>query len=80
MKKYLVSDARKQLGALIKEAQTSTETIVINNSGDEAVLLSKKDFDDMHLFINILSQPELFKALKEGPTKIEDLGRMQEIF
>jgi antitoxin YefM len=73
-----VADARAKLSRLVESAvNTHERTTITRNGVPAAVLLSVDDYESMQETIEVLADPELMAAIKEG---IDDLaaGRVHD--
>lgn len=68
-----VTEARKKLTDLVDKASSQLDEYVITVKGKpKAVLISSEEFEGWKETNEILSNPGLVKAIKEGETQISD--------
>jgi antitoxin YefM len=66
-----VTEAKKSLCELVRETDETFDRIIITRDGHPAaVLLAYDDYDGMQETIEIMSDPELVKAIREGEEDI----------
>jgi antitoxin YefM len=71
-----LSDAKARLAQLLREVEELGERIVITRSGRPAgVLLSVEELEGLHETLEILADPELAAAVREG-LEDADQGRV----
>ena len=67
-----LAEARAQLSQLIDEVVRTHERVEITRNGRRAVLLSADDYDSLLETLDVLGDPELMAAIREGE---EELAR-----
>jgi len=72
IKTLSITKAREELTTLVENARSRLDEYVITvNGSPAAVLLSAAEFESWKETVDILSDPELMKALKQGEEEIE---------
>lgn len=67
-----ISQARQELASLVNKAQKRLDEYVITVNGvPSAVLMSAQEYDSLKETVDILSNPGLMKAIREGEKDIE---------
>lgn len=61
-----VTEARSKLYALIDEAASSHQPIVITGKRGNAVLLAEDDWNAINETLYLLSQPDMRESIREG--------------
>lgn len=68
-----ITQARQQLPKLVDKASKMLDEYIITVNGvPEAVLMSAKEYESWQETNEILSDPELMKAIKQGEKEIEE--------
>ena len=67
-----ITKAREQLTTLVENAQKKLDEYVITvNGSPAAVLMSAEEFESWKETMEIMADPELMKAIKEGEAEID---------
>ncbi|MBZ0178940.1 MAG: type II toxin-antitoxin system Phd/YefM family antitoxin [Melioribacteraceae bacterium] len=74
------TDARNQLNKLINSVEKNKEPVVIVGSKgrNDAVILSKEDYDNLLENLYVLSNPNWMQSIKKGLKDIES-GRTKKL-
>lgn len=73
MSTHPISEAEKNLRQLISEVIESHKPVTITNEGNNAVLLSEKDWSSIEETLYLLATPDMRESLTEGlATPIEE--------
>lgn len=68
-----ISQAREELTSLVDKAKRKLDEFVITVNGTPAaVLMSAVEFDSWKETLEIMSDPQLMKAIKEGEKEIDE--------
>jgi antitoxin YefM len=68
-----ISQAREELTSLVDKAKRKLDEFVITVNGTPAaVLMSAAEFDSWKETLEIMSDPQLMKAIEEGEKEIDE--------
>lgn len=73
-----ITQAREELTSIVNKAKRKLDEFVITvNGAPAAVLMSATEFDSWKETLEIMSDPQLMKAIEEGEKDIDE-GRWQD--
>ena len=68
-----ITQAREELTSLVDKAKTKLDEFIITVNGTPAaVLMSAEEFDSLKETLDIMSDPQLMKAIEEGEREIKE--------